>query len=251
MRSCGLRVRSVVWGTLALVGLLTTTVLAAEPSGLDLLVAKDSPLRSGERIAFLGDSITQQGAGPGGYARLIGETLKAKRPDLDAEVIYAGISGNKVPNLQARLDRDVLAKKPTLVLIYIGINDVWHSILPKHQGTSKDVYEAGLRDLIAKIRQAGATVVLATPSVIGEKTDNSNKLDALLDEYAAISRKVAADTGTPLCDLHEAFTSYLKTHNPDNKDRGILTTDGVHLNPAGNQFVANCVARAIVTARKK
>lgn len=250
MVSSRLRVPSVL-GALALVGLLAVEVLAAEPSGLDLLVATDSPLQSGERIAFLGDSITQQGAGPGGYARLIDEALKDRRPELGAEVIYAGISGHKVPNLQGRLDRDVLSKKPTLVFIYIGINDVWHSVLPKHQGTPKDAYDAGLRDLIARIRAAGATVVLATPSVIGEKHDGSNSLDKMLDEYAAISRKVATETSTPLCDLHEAFTSYLKEHNPDNKDRGILTTDGVHLNAAGNRFVADCAAKAIVAARKK
>lgn len=237
-----------VWGTLALVGMLAAEVWAAEPAGLDRLAGADSPLRSGERIAFLGDSITQQGASQGGYVRLIDDALKARRADLGTTVIYAGISGHKVPNLQARLDRDVLSKKPTLVFIYIGINDVWHSI--RNQGTSKDAYEAGLHDLIDRIRAAGATVVLATPSVIGEKANGTNSLDTMLDEYAAISRKVAAETKTPLCDLHEAFISYLKAHNPENKDRGILTTDGVHLNPTGNRFVADCAAAAIAAARK-
>ena len=42
----------------------------------------------------------------------------------------------------------------------------------------------------------------------------------------------------PVCDLRSAFITYLKTHNPDNKDRNILTSDGVHLNEAGNKFVA-------------
>ena len=60
-----------------------------------------------------------------------------------------------------------------------------------------------------------------SPSVIGEKTDGSNKLDALLEEYAAISRQVAEDTGTTLCDLRVAFIEHLKEHNPDNKERGI------------------------------
>jgi lysophospholipase L1-like esterase len=234
-----------LWFLVGIIG----SVLAEQPTGMDLLTAKDSPLKQGERIAFLGDSITQQGAGPGGYARQIDEALTAKRPELEAKVIYAGISGHKVPNLQARLDRDVLSKNPTLVFIYIGINDVWHSV--RGQGTPQDKYEAGLRDLIQRIRKAGATVVLATPSVIGEKANGTNSLDKMLDEYAQISRKVAADTGTPLCDLHEAFLTYLKQHNPDNKDRGVLTSDGVHLNPAGNRFVADCVSKAIVEVRKK
>ena len=93
----------------------------------------------------------------------------------------------------------------------------WHG----KNGTPKDKFEAGLRDLIEKISDAGATIVLATPSVIGEKTDGSNKLDALLDEYAAISRTVAKDTGTTLCDLRVAFIERLKEINPDNKERGV------------------------------
>jgi len=237
------------WGALAVLSLVVGVGRAAEPTGLESLVAANSPLQAGERIAFLGDSITQQGAGPGGYVRLIDESLQKHRADLNTKIIYAGISGHKVPDLQKRLDRDVLSQKPTLVFIYIGINDVWHSI--RNQGTAKDVYEAGLRELIERIRKADATVILATPSVIGEKTDGSNPMDKMLDEYAEISRKVARDTGTPLCDLHQAFASYLKEHNGENKDRGVLTIDGVHLNPAGNKFVADCAATAIVAARKK
>jgi lysophospholipase L1-like esterase len=202
------------------------------------LAAEDAPgLQKGDRIVFLGDSITQAGNGPGGYVTLIREHLTEKHADLGIEVIGAGISGNKVPNLQARLERDVLSKNPTLVVIYIGINDVWHST--RGQGTDKDRYEEGLRDLIAKIKEAGSRVLLCTPSVIGEKTDGSNSLDGMLDEYADISRKVAKDTGVPMCDLRKAFQTHLKTANADNAERGVLTSDGVHLNAKGNEFVAH------------
>lgn len=219
---------------------------AADPVGIDSLTAESSPLAKGEVIAFFGDSITQGGARPGGYCRLIGEAIEKGRPQLGVKVVYAGISGHKVPDLQGRLDRDVLSKKPTIVFVYIGINDVWHST--RGRGTSKDRFEAGLRDLIDKMTAAGAKVVLCTPSTIGEKTDGSNPLDSMLEEYAAISRQVAADTGVTLCDLRKAFLDHLQKQNPDNKDRGILTGDGVHLNAAGNQFVAARAAEAIATA---
>ncbi|MGB6043193.1 MAG: GDSL-type esterase/lipase family protein, partial [Pirellulales bacterium] len=134
----------------------------------------------------------------------------------------------------------------TVVFIYIGINDVWHGA----NGTPKDRFDAGLRDLVKKISDAGATIVLATPSVIGEKTDGSNPHDALLEEYAEISRKVAQDTGTTLCDLRVAFIERLKEINPDNKERGLLTGDGVHLSAAGNQFVAEQTAQSIAAALK-
>jgi lysophospholipase L1-like esterase len=90
--------------------------------------ADDQPLglQKGDRIVFLGDSITAGGVREGGYVTLIGEGVAKHHADLGIEIIGAGISGNKVPDLQKRLDRDVLDKKPTLVVIYIGINDVWH-----------------------------------------------------------------------------------------------------------------------------
>jgi lysophospholipase L1-like esterase len=203
------------------------------------------PLKKGERIVFLGDSITQGGVGPKGYVTLVKNALAERHKDLGIEVIGAGISGNKVPDLQRRLEKDVLGRKPTLVVIYIGINDVWHGEKDPARGTPKDKYEAGLKEIIGRIKDAGARVVLCTPTVIGEKKAGTNNLDAKLDEYADISRKVAKETGSRLCDLRKAFQDYLAKHNPDDKDRGVLTTDRVHLNDAGNRLVADTVLAAI------
>ncbi len=193
-------------------------------------------LKDGETIVFLGDSITQQGAGPTGYVTLFRETLEKTRPDSGIKVIGAGIGGHKVPDLESRLDKDVLSHKPNVVVIYIGINDVWHS--KNGRGTPADKFEAGLHNLIKRCNDAGARVILSTPSVIGEKHDGSNELDAMLTEYAAISRKVATETSTTLLDLHGAFNNYLKEYNIAGQEKGVLTTDGVHLNEAGNRFVA-------------
>lgn len=192
------------------------------------------PLSKGERIVFLGDSITQAGAAPGGYVTQVREALDKQEQGI--EVIGAGISGNKVPDLEKRLDRDVIAKKPTIVVIYIGINDVWHS--QNGKGTPKDVYEAGLKSLIERIQKAGARPILCTATVIGEKTDGSNPLDKMLDEYCDISRAVAKEAKIQLIDLRKAFLDHLKQHNPENKAQGILTSDTVHLNAAGNKFLA-------------
>lgn len=149
------------------------------------------------------------------------------------------------------MDRDVLQKKPTVVVIYIGINDVWHWTLPgrggkgSRKGTTPERFESGLKDMIAKINGVGARVILCTPSVIGEKPDGTNPSDKMLDEYAAISRKVALETGSQLLDLRTAFVDYLKAHNPENADRGILTRDSVHMNGAGNRFLSTHVLRAL------
>jgi isoamyl acetate esterase len=215
-------------------------------SGTTLADEKDAPsLKKGETIVFLGDSITQGGVAPKGYVTLIKKSLAEKHKDLGITVIGAGISGNKVPDLQRRLEKDVLAKKPTLVVIYIGINDVWHGERDPAKGTSKDKYEAGLREIIGKIMDAKARVVLCTPTVIGEKKAGTNSLDTKLDEYADISRKVAKETGAQLCDLRKAFQDYLAKHNADDKEKGVLTTDRVHLNDAGNRLVAETILATI------
>jgi len=194
------------------------------------------------RVVFLGDSITQAGVQPGGYISLLREALKGANLANDFELIGAGISGNKVPDLQKRLETDVLAKKPDLVFIYIGINDVWHWTHPcckdKQGGTTKENFAAGLKDIISRIKKQGAKVILCTPTVIGEKANSANPQDKMLDEYANVSRQVAQEQGLVLCDLRQAFTDYLKVQNKEDKSQGILTYDEVHLNAAGNAFLA-------------
>lgn len=198
------------------------------------------------RIVFFGDSITEMGAQPGGYVRIIEDSLRQRYPDRQIEVIGAGISGNKVPDLQARLERDVLAHNPTHVVIYIGINDVWHAFeFDDLEGTDRETYEAGLREIISRIDSAGAEVLLCTPSVIGENPADTSAVNQQLSEYAEISRTVARDTGARLCDLRQAFVEHLSENNPDHAESGILTTDGVHLNEAGNQFVAREIIEAL------
>jgi lysophospholipase L1-like esterase len=224
--------------------LALTAFLGLAPMALS--ADKEAPaLKKGERIIFLGDSITQGGVSPEGYVTLIDKALAEKHKDLSIEVIGAGISGNKVPDLQRRLDKDVLMKKPTLVVIYIGINDVWHGENDPARGTTKDKFEAGLLDIVGKIQKAGARVVICTPSVIGEKKTGTNKLDSQLDEYAEISRKVAKETHSQLCDLRKAFQDYLAKNNANDKDKGILTGDGVHLSKVGNKLVADTILASI------
>jgi lysophospholipase L1-like esterase len=200
-------------------------------------------LKDGETIVFLGDSITAQGAGPNGYVTLFRQSLEASRPESGIQVIGAGIGGHKVPNLEERLDRDVLKHDPDVVVIYIGINDVWHST--RDQGTPIDRYETGLKSLIKRCNDAGARVILATPSVIGEKHDGSNSLDEMLEQYSDVSRKVARETGSTLLDLRAAFVNHLKEYNVANVDKGILTTDTVHLSEEGNRFVAVRMREAV------
>ena len=128
--------------------MLGTRILMTMATLMAMGASATAELKDGETIVFLGDSITQQGAGPTGYVTVFREAIEKARPNSGIKVIGAGIGGHKVPDLEARLDKDVLSHKPNVVVIYIGINDVWHS--KNGRGTSVEKYEAGLRSLIKR-----------------------------------------------------------------------------------------------------
>ena len=190
-----------------------------------------------KKIIFFGDSITESGVGPNGYIKQLDSILVQNKQDNQYELIGAGVSGNKIYDLYLRMDTDVLAKKPDAVVIFIGVNDVWHKRLTG-TGTDPDRFERFYNAIIKKLKEKNITVYLCTPAVIGEKNDFTNQLDGELNSYSAAIRKIAQLNKCSLIDLRQSFLDHLKQNNPDNKDRGILTTDGVHLNNAGNSFVA-------------
>jgi isoamyl acetate esterase len=202
-----------------------------------LILSAFLSMQTKKRIIFFGDSITQAGAQSGGYILRIGELAAREKMNEQFELIGSGIGGNKIYDLYLRLEKDVLEKKPDIVFIYIGVNDVWHK-QSYGTGTDPEKFEKFYRAIIEKIQAQGATVALVTPAVIGERTDHSNEMDGDLNQYCNIVRSIAKDLGLGLVDLRKAFLEHNRRYNPSNKESGILTTDRVHLNPAGNQLVA-------------
>lgn len=194
------------------------------------------------KVVFFGDSITQMGALPNGFIRIDDSLLNANG-SANYDLIGAGISGNKVYDLYLRLEDDVISKSPDIVVIWIGVNDVWHKKMGT--GTDADKFEKFYLAIIRKLKAINTKIIVCTPATIGEKNDYTNEQDGDLNKYSDIIRKIAKDQNLALIDLHAAFASYEKAHNPNNVDRGILTADGVHLNPAGNIFVAKLMAEEI------
>jgi lysophospholipase L1-like esterase len=157
----------------------------------------------------------------------------------------AGIGGNKAYDLYLRMEEDVLAKNPDIVVIWVGVNDVWHK-RTYGTGTDPDKFEKFYTAIIKKLQAKNIKVFVCTPAAIGEKTDHSNELDGDLNQYSKIIRSIATKNNCTLIDLREAFLKYNLTNNKDNKESGILTTDRVHLNEKGNDFVADEMMKAIV-----
>jgi lysophospholipase L1-like esterase len=193
-----------------------------------------------KKVVFFGDSITEMGTQANGYISLLQQNANAQ----DFEFVGAGIGGNKVYDLYLRLEDDVLKHNPDLVFIYVGINDVWHKT-DFGTGTDLDKFEKFYRAIIAKIQAQGAEVICVTPTFIGENWDASNPQDGDLNQYAKTIKKIATSTRSGLVDLRTIFLEYSKTHNPENLEKGILTTDRVHLNDTGNQLVADAFFKAL------
>ena len=201
------------------------------------------------RIVFFGDSITQAGANPGGYIRVLDTLLRNKGVADKYELVGAGIGGNKIYDLYLRMEDDVLVKNPDVVVVWVGVNDVWHKA-SYGTGTDPDKFEKFYNAVVKKLQAKNIKVYLTTPSTIGEKTDNSNQQDGDLNQYSTIIRRIAANNNCGIIDLRKRFLEYNVANNPDNKESGILTTDRVHLNAKGNKFVAEKMMEVLMPGVK-
>ena len=209
------------------------------------LIALLMPADKKKRIIFFGDSITESGIKPGGYIKRMDSMIALQSKSDLYELAGSGISGNKIYDLYLRLDEDVLSKKPDMVVMYIGVNDVWHK-RSAGTGTDPDKFEKFYTAIIKKLAVNNIKAVLCTPAVIGEKTDFSNEQDGDLNKYSNIIRSIADKNNLPIIDLRKIFLDYNLKNNPSNKESGILTTDRVHLNAKGNQLVAEEMLKVIL-----
>jgi lysophospholipase L1-like esterase len=196
------------------------------------------------KVIFFGDSITELGVKPGGYVTRVDSMCKLEGKGGQYDFIGSGISGNKIYDLYLRMEDDVLSKNPDVVVIYVGVNDVWHKTL-LGTGTDADKFEKFYYAILKKLKDRNIKAILCTPAVVGEKTDFSNPLDGDLNRYCNIIRDIAKKSNLPLIDLRQKFLDYDKANNPENKEKDILTYDKVHLNPKGNQFVADAMWKAV------
>ena len=210
-------------------------------------------VKNGDKIAFLGDSITAGGWGnPAGYVRLVIAGLEAN--GIKAEPVPAGISGHKSDQMLARLEKDVLSKKPQWMTLSCGVNDVWHGKrgVPLDDAAAakpgeydekvadRGTYKKNITAIVEKAAAAGAKPVILTATVIHENLDSPE--NARLAPYNDFLRKLAKEKHLPIADLFALFAERIKKENkPGTK---VVTSDGVHMNGEGNKLMAIGVLQA-------
>ena len=192
------------------------------------------------KLLFIGDSITDCGRREdrdeigSGYVRLIRDYLLASSPATAPLVINRGISGNKMPDLQKRWQRDVLDLSPDVLSIYIGINDVWHGLIPDRAGCDIDQFTQGYRDILTRTRDTlpNCTLILCEPSVIWPPVHDQG--NARLQPYIRTVHEIAQEFNAEcVVPLHGAFNAAR-----DARPEIPWTTDGVHPTSIGHMLIA-------------
>jgi lysophospholipase L1-like esterase len=214
-------------------------------------------------IVALGDSTTAvddwSGLGIDVYPDLLPGALVAY--GIAARVVNAGICDTTTRDARERLDRDVRAHAPDLVVVQFGINDSWIDAGEgrREARLSRDEYREDLRHIVRVLREDGARVVLMTPNpmrwVEGGyvevfrahpgllDTTAERGIDEALDVYAQELRDVASEEAVLLVDVHAAFEEY--GSEPGQSVLHLLMDDGIHPNAAGQRLVCRLLAPAI------
>ena len=201
-------------------------------------------------ILFQGDSITDCGrnrdaagtpndlSGLGqGYAMMAAAELLSTRPADGLRVFNRGISGNRVVDLYARIQGDILNLKPDVLSILIGVNDTWHGKNPDWiNGVAIPKYERIYRDLLNEVREALPNVkfVLCEPFVLRCGVVRDDWVEEI-DERRVVVAKLAKEFSAVLVPFQSMFDDAVKLAPPE-----YWAADGVHPSAAGHLLMAKC-----------
>jgi lysophospholipase L1-like esterase len=199
-------------------------------------------LMGAHRLACLGDSITEEGDRPNGWVKLVRAALEPR----GVEVVNAGVSGHRSPDMRARFERDVLRRRPDVVTVSCGINDVWHGFDAFHpdgggpRGVPVPEYRQNIQAMVEAAQGERILVAILSTTIIDE--DANSKGNLILKDYNDVLRHIADLTDSRFLDLYHPFLDEIARHRRETGDRKLwLTTDGVHMNDRGNALFADLV----------
>lgn len=200
----------------------------------------------GQRLVFIGDSITDAGrrqdAAPygSGYVHLARAFLIARYPELGLDIINQGIGGNTIRDLDRRWEEDVVRLQPDWLSIKIGINDVWRQVAGRTaEAVLLDEYAATYERLLRRTAQATkARLILMEPYVI--ESNHSDRFRALIDQYLPVVHRLGAEHGAIVIPTQAAFDTALAA-----QPAAYWADDRVHPNTPGHAIIARAFLRGV------
>ena len=196
--------------------------------------------QSGDKVLFIGDSITDCGRRDAhaplghGYVRKITELITAKYPERDIAYVNKGIGGDIVEGLENRWDTDVIAEEPKWLSVKIGINNASRQ---HGEGVSTEeylpVWEACYRRILTRAKtELGASLFLFEIFYIEEDVEAPRPL--AVDAYNESIHRLAEEFDARLIPTNAAFDNAVAA-----RPGALWTTqDGVHPNAEGHTLMA-------------
>jgi lysophospholipase L1-like esterase len=210
-------------------------------------------IQANQKVVFIGDSVTDCerarpvgeglfGATGKGYVTVIDSLFEAACPEKNIRVVNVGTSGNTVRDLKARWQTDVLDLRPDWLSVMIGINDVWRQFdLPRQTEihVPLDEYERNLSELVTlTLPNLAGGLILMTPFHIEPRREDAMR--ARMDEYGAVVRRLAHETGALFVDTQAAFDAVLA-----HRHSAALAWDRIHPNATGHMVLARAFLNAV------
>ena len=223
---------------------MLTTVLALLSA--TRLLAADSPegplLKAGDRVAIIGDSITEQKQ----YSVMIESYLRACVPQFQAAVIQLGWSGERAGGFAKRMDNDLMGWKPTVATLCYGMNDGGYQ--PYNESIGAE-YRKQMSAIAERFAGAGVRVVVGSPGVVDSFTWSKDRPDAdvaynqNLATLGSIGREIAQAKGFVFADVHGVMSNTMIRAKAALGDTyAVAGGDGVH--PGANGHL--CMAYAFL-----
>ncbi len=201
-------------------------------------------IQDGERMLFIGDSITDCGrrdrAAPlgDGYVSMFTELATARHPNRDIEWINMGIGGNRTTHLKERWQTDVLDLRPNRLSIKIGINDLNSFRIGDHDGVPPEEYRRNYEEILRSTRKTlgEIPILLVTPFYISTNANDEveGTVLSMIPEYIGIVEEMSTNYGTMVLNLHDVFQEHLKY-----RPASVFCPEPVHPNHTGHMVIAN------------